>query len=105
MTAILTRELDYSLTPAQTTLGGELPCTAIPVEDAAARHDDDLKRRILNFLRQHHLPSMQNLRVQVKAGVVTVQGHAESFHQKQLCLNGCLRVPGVERLIDEVVVA
>lgn len=68
-------------------------------------HDQDLKRRIVNFLHQRHVPSLRNIHVDVRDGVATMQGAVESFYHKQLCLNCCQRVAGVVRLIDKIEVA
>ncbi len=64
--------------------------------------DNDLKRRIINFLHQRHVPSLRTIDVDVDQGVVTMRGHVNSFYHKQLCLNCCQRVAGVVRLVDEV---
>jgi osmotically-inducible protein OsmY len=64
--------------------------------------DSDLKRRIVNFLHQRHVPSLRNVDVDVDQGVVTMRGKVDSFYHKQLCLNCCQRVAGVVRLIDEI---
>jgi osmotically-inducible protein OsmY len=64
--------------------------------------DADLQRRVVNFLHQRHVPSLRNVHVDVKQGVVTMRGTVDSFYHKQLCLNCCQRVAGVVRLIDEI---
>jgi hypothetical protein len=35
---------------------------------------------------------------------VTVQGRVSSFYYKQLCLHCCLRVAGVRKIVDEILV-
>jgi osmotically-inducible protein OsmY len=64
--------------------------------------DSELQRRIVNFLHQRHVPSLRNIDVDVKQGVVTMRGFVDSFYHKQLCLNCCQRVAGVVRLVDQV---
>jgi osmotically-inducible protein OsmY len=64
--------------------------------------DSDLRRRIVNFLHQRHVPSLRTIEVDVQEGVVTMRGGVESFYHKQLCLNCCQRVAGVVRLVDEI---
>ncbi|MBW3595927.1 MAG: BON domain-containing protein [Planctomycetes bacterium] len=68
-------------------------------------HDQDLKRRIVNFLHQRHVPSLRGINVLVRDGVVTMRGVVDSFYHKQLCLNCCQRVAGVVQLNDEIEVA
>lgn len=67
--------------------------------------DVELKRRILNFLHQRHVPSLRTIDVDVDGGVVTMRGVVGSFYHKQLCLNCCQRVAGVVQLVDEIDVA
>jgi hypothetical protein len=67
--------------------------------------DSDLKRRILNFLDQRHVPSLRSIHVDVEQGVVTMRGRVDSFYHKQLCLNCCQRVAGVVQVNDEIRVA
>ena len=67
--------------------------------------DLDLKRRILNFLHQRHVPSLRSIHVDVDQGVVTMRGRVDSFYHKQLCLNCCQRVAGVVQVIDQIRVA
>lgn len=67
--------------------------------------DTDLKRRILNFLHQRHVPSLRGIHVDVLQGVVTMRGSVDTFYHKQLCLHCCQRVAGVVRLVDEILVA
>jgi hypothetical protein len=64
--------------------------------------DSDLRRRIVNFLYQRHIPSLRSIQVDVDQGVVTMKGKVDSFYHKQLCLNCCQRVAGVVRLVDQI---
>jgi osmotically-inducible protein OsmY len=65
----------------------------------------ELKRRILNFLHQRHVPTLRSIHVDVDQGVVTMRGRVDSFYHKQLCLNCCQRVAGVVQVIDQIRVA
>lgn len=66
--------------------------------------DRDLERRVVNFLSARSVPSLRRLRVDVHDGVVTLRGKVHSFYEKQLAINACQRVAGVQRLIDTVAV-
>ena len=65
-------------------------------------HDHDLRRRVINFLHQRHVPSLRGIEVDVRDGVVTMRGEVASFYHKQLCLNCCQRVAGVVETVDEI---
>ena len=66
------------------------------------RNDLALAHRVQECLRRAHRPSLQRLRVDAHAGVITLQGQVFSFHEKQLCLTLCQRVPGVLRVVDHI---
>ncbi len=67
--------------------------------------DDDLQRRVANFLHSQHFPAFKQLRVDVHDGAVTIYGTVDSFYEKQVALNSCQRVAGVLALIDQIAVA
>ena len=60
----------------------------------------DLGRRIKNLLWQRS--SLRHIVVDAEAGIVTLRGTVRSFYEKQLCISGSRRVPGVYELIDEI---
>jgi osmotically-inducible protein OsmY len=62
--------------------------------------DRDLQRRVFNFLRSRHAPLSQTITIEAHNGAVTLRGTHRSYYHKQLCINCCLRVAGVARLID-----
>ncbi len=62
--------------------------------------DRDLQRRMHNFLRNRHVPLSSTLVIEAKNGTVTLRGTHRSYYHKQLCINCCMRVAGVVRLID-----
>ena len=64
--------------------------------------DENLERRIANFLWQRRVPSLQHVEVEVTNGTAVLQGTVRSFYEKQLCLNCCQRVAGVRRIIDKL---
>ncbi len=77
----------------------------MPVAQLLPKPDADLKRRIVNFLWQRHIPSIRRISVDVENGRVIMQGKVGSFYEKQLCINCCQRVAGVLRLVDRIEVA
>jgi osmotically-inducible protein OsmY len=62
--------------------------------------DRDLQRRVHNFLRGRHVPLAPTITIEARNGAVTLRGTHRSYYHKQLCINCCLRVAGVVRLID-----
>ncbi len=64
--------------------------------------DEQLQRRVTNFLWQRHFPGLRSLKIEARAGTITVRGKVRSFYEKQLCQHSCRRVAGVLKLIDEV---
>jgi len=67
--------------------------------------DRDLERRVMNYLVGRQVPSLRQIVVEADRGTVTMRGRIYSFHHKQLCINCCMRVAGVVRLVDELTVA
>lgn len=68
-------------------------------------HDQELKRRIVNYLVNRNRHSLRSLEIDVENGLVAIKGRVDSFYEKQLCINCCQRVAGVIRLIDQIEVA
>ncbi len=62
--------------------------------------DRDLQRRVYNFLKNRNVPLSSTLAIEADNGTVTLRGTHRSYYHKQLCINCCLRVAGVVRLID-----
>jgi len=75
------------------------------MEKVEPKNDTDLKRRILSFLSQRHIPALRRVEIDVQNGTVAIQGRVNSFYEKQLCLSCCQRVAGVVRIVDLVEVA
>ncbi|QDU94406.1 BON domain-containing protein [Lignipirellula cremea] len=67
--------------------------------------DQELQRRVSNFLAERLRPGLNRLQVDVSNGVVTIEGRLTSFYEKQLALNCCQRVAGVVQLVDQLEVA
>ena len=64
--------------------------------------DRDLEKRVCQFLRMTHTPSCQAVKIEVRNGVVRVRGRVPSFYHRQLCVHNCIRVPGVQSVIDDI---
>ena len=76
---------------------------------AAARQpkttDDDLANRIVHQLAETNRASLRRLSVAVHGGEVTLRGRVGSFHEKQVAIQTCRVLAGIERLVDVVEVA
>ena len=83
---------------------GESPSVITHAEPADAV-DDDLERRIVNFLKERHIPGVRWIEVESSRGVVTLSGLVKTFYQKQLSVHCARRVAGVVQVIDEIKVA
>ena len=70
------------------------------VNDEAA--DRDLEQRIVGYLARRHVPSLRQLAVEARNGIVTIRGQVRSFYEKQLSSHCCRRVAGVVQLVDEI---
>jgi len=66
--------------------------------------DEDLQRRVLNFLVGYRMPGLRRIDVEASGGNLLVRGHVRSYYEKQLCLHCCHRVAGVREITDEIVV-
>ena len=64
--------------------------------------DEQLARRVRNFILARILPAANYVEVEAEGGVVTLTGRVGTFYQKQLWLNGAQRVAGVRRVVDEI---
>ena len=77
-----------------------MPSAAVSGHVDSVVADVELQRRVQNFLLSRRVPRTSRLRIAAHAGVVTLHGTHRSFYHKQLCINCCLRVAGVVRLVD-----
>jgi osmotically-inducible protein OsmY len=82
-----------------------MPSSAVSSHVDSAVADVELQRRVRNFLLSRRVPRTSRLRIDAHGGVVTLHGTHRSFYHKQLCINCCLRVAGVVRLVDATRVA
>jgi osmotically-inducible protein OsmY len=67
--------------------------------------DQDLERRVSQYLLDRRMPGLRQLSVKAQGGIVTLRGKVRTFYEKQLCNSICRRVAGVIRLEDLVAVA
>jgi len=66
--------------------------------------DQDLERRVFQYLWDRRMPALRELSVEAQCGTVTLSGNVPSFYEKQLCQNICRRVAGVIRFVNDVTV-
>jgi osmotically-inducible protein OsmY len=66
--------------------------------------DDDLARRVINYLHSKGIRALREVSVEASRGAVLMRGTVSSFYEKQLCLNCTRRVAGVIELVDEIAV-
>ena len=66
--------------------------------------DAELCDRVKQFLAQQHFASFRQLDVIVSGDRVVLQGRVSTFHERQLAVTFCQRVPGVHGVVDRLVV-
>jgi osmotically-inducible protein OsmY len=76
----------------------------LPQADRAVA-DQALESRISHQLAETHRPGLKRLAVNVNGGWVTLRGNVESFYEKQIAIQACQVLAGIERLVDAVEVA
>ena len=64
--------------------------------------DEELARRVENFLHSKQVRSLKGVAVNAQRGRVVLRGEVGSFYEKQLCLSCTRRVAGVHDLVDEI---
>lgn len=64
--------------------------------------DEDLERRVLNFLVNRHVPGVKRLEIEAHGGTLTLRGRVGSYYLKQLCGHCAQRVAGVIRLVNAI---
>ncbi len=64
--------------------------------------DSLLESEIATRLAATRRPSLQRLSIDVLDGQVTLRGCVGSFHEKQLAIQACRVLSGIEQLIDAV---
>ncbi|MEX2174229.1 MAG: BON domain-containing protein [Pirellulaceae bacterium] len=76
-----------------------LAAQAAPLSDAL------LQRQIASQLAESNRQGLRSLAVNVVGGNVTLRGSVASFYEKQLAIQACRVLAGIDRLIDAVEVA
>jgi osmotically-inducible protein OsmY len=74
---------------------------ATPVASA----DRDIATQIISHLSDTNRANLRRLSVDVRAGEVTLRGCVASFYEKQIAIQACRILPGIDRLIDALEVA
>jgi len=64
-----------------------------------------LADRITTHLAETNRANLRRLSVNVRAGEVTLRGSVGSFYERQIAIQTCRELPGIDRLIDAVEVA
>jgi osmotically-inducible protein OsmY len=64
--------------------------------------DRQLERAIAHQLAETHRQGLRRLDVNVADGNVTLRGSVASFYEKQLAIQTCRVLAGIDRLIDAV---
>jgi len=67
--------------------------------------DRQLERQIANHLAETNRPGLRGLAVNVADGKVTLRGSVASFYEKQIAIQTCRVLAGMERLTDAAGVA
>jgi len=76
--------------------------TQFAAGDAAEGHD--LKWRITACLRGR-IPGLQGIHITVFGNTAALRGKVRSLKEKRVCVECCRHVPGVMRVVDELIVA
>jgi osmotically-inducible protein OsmY len=64
-----------------------------------------LADRITTQLAETNRANLKRLSVNVRAGEVTLRGSVGSFYERQIAIQTCRELSGIDRLIDAVEVA
>jgi len=72
---------------------------------APATADSLLALQIAMQLAESNWASLKRLSVNVSGGEVTLRGSVGSFHEKQIAIQACRLLAGIDRLVDAVEVA
>ena len=66
--------------------------------------DRELERRVRTALVSRRFATTDKLAITVTGSIVTLAGCVRSYYARQVLVHGCLRVPGVQGVIDEICV-
>ncbi len=76
----------------------------LPNSPTLTGQDDDLRRRVSNYLASRQIEGFENLEIDADLGNVIISGKLDSYYEKQLALHSCQRVAGVLNLVDKITV-
>jgi len=68
------------------------------------RRNCDLEHRIRTTLESKNVLAIRSLSVESDGATVKLKGTVKSYYTRQLLVHGCLGVPGVRTVIDEICV-
>ena len=72
------------------------------LKEVVPDRDEDVAIRVWEFLQRQHFRSLQELKISVEKGTLTLEGNVGSFYEKQIALTICRRTPGVESFDDQI---
>ena len=82
--------------------------TLLPTQYASAvdlaTADEQLCHRIRMFLERLRLAILKRIQIDVQSGVVTIEGIARSYYERQMAVACVKRVAGVRQVNDRIVV-
>jgi osmotically-inducible protein OsmY len=73
--------------------------------DSRSDEDQQLERRVRNFLAQRSVPGLRRLAIEVDGTSVVLRGQVRSYYEKQLAVHCCRRVAGVIDVVDAIEVS
>ena len=89
-------------------MNAEIYADSAPPESRFAEPELDerhaLTSRIMACLRDR-IPDLERVHVTVIGNTAAMRGTLRSQHDKRLCLECCRHVPGVRRVVDELIIA
>ena len=65
-------------------------------------NDQELAKRVTNFLHLHQWPAASRIEVLATDGVVVLRGDAVPKQEQWLCIQYCQHVAGVMRVVDQL---
>jgi osmotically-inducible protein OsmY len=77
----------------------------IAAAPSVATADRLLACQISAHLAETNRANLRRLSVDVSGGEVTLRGNVSTFHEKQIAIQTCRMLAGIDRLIDAVEVA
>ncbi|HEY2895333.1 MAG TPA: BON domain-containing protein, partial [Pirellulales bacterium] len=72
--------------------------------EAAPATDEtkDVGREVLDNLWSSNFPALRRVKIEVHGNTVTLHGHLNSFHERQIAISTANRVQGVNRVVDRL---